>query len=87
VLCSPLHGDFVELHSLSWDQEGVTRAHHAPLETRDVAGSILQKLPTGRSIRSATFSDALYLVCEVLWRHLRRHGQLPDPLSGLAALL
>ena len=80
------HG-FVEILAAAWTPElGVTHvivepfAHASDLESRAA------ELPPALELRAAPIGNAIDLLADVLWRHRRKHGRLPDGLERFADL-
>lgn len=87
VLARPLYAGFVEILAAAWAPEiGVTHvvvepfAHASDLEARAA------ELPPHLELRAAPIARAIDLLADVLWRHRRRHGRLPDGLERFADL-
>lgn len=84
VLVRPLYGAFVELFALEWDESGVIRSSVDPLLEIERLDRRVAELPDPELLEEAPFGRAVERVADVLWRHLRRHGQLPDGVEPFA---
>lgn len=87
VLVRPLYGAFVELFALSWDASGIRSAIVEPLLEMDRVEEHLTGLPEARDLQETHFARAVQRVTDVLWAHVRRHGQLPGGVEPFAELL
>jgi hypothetical protein len=87
LLVRPLHGTFVEVLGLAWEEEkGVTHAIFDPLVDDSVAGDRVAQLPDGLNFEQTPTSHAVDMLAVVLWGHRRKVGSLPPGVERFADL-
>jgi hypothetical protein len=85
VLIRPLHGAFVEVLALAWnDHAGITHAAFDPLAHHEQATRHSTGLPTDLRFEEMPVTFAIDTVTAVLWNHRRLHGALPDCVKPFA---
>jgi hypothetical protein len=87
ALVRPLYGRFVELLHVAWNADGIAHATTDPLVGGDEVERRLAALPESDALEPAAFDRTVDRLAVVLWRHRRRHGDLPPALHRLADCL
>jgi hypothetical protein len=97
VLARPLHGHFVELLGLRWEQgRGIVKSIFEPLAHGDELADKAHALEddrdprpekrAGARLEAMPLSFVVDVVTPVLWHHRRLHGSLPDVVARFADL-
>ncbi|HEX7476467.1 MAG TPA: hypothetical protein VF331_01545 [Polyangiales bacterium] len=87
VVVRPLHGAFVEVLTLAWDDKsGITQASFEPLVHHDKAASPNAGVAPQLRFEEMPVSYAIDAVTSVLWNHRRLHAQLPECVKHFADL-
>lgn len=85
VLIRPLHGAFVEVLALAWnDRVGITHASFDPLAHHEHAAKHSGGLPSVLRFEEMPVPFAIDTVTSVLWNHRRLHGALPECVKPFA---
>lgn len=85
VLVRPLHGAFVEVLALAWNQAaGITHTAFEPMAHHERARVAEQALPSQLRFEEMPVAFAIDAVTTVLWNHRRLHGSLPQCVEHFA---
>ena len=85
VLVRPLHGAFVEVLALAWDDSvGITHSTFDSLAHHEAAREAEKTLPAQLRFEEMPVAFAIDTVTTVLWNHRRLHGQLPECVEHFA---
>jgi hypothetical protein len=85
LLVRPLHGAFVEVLALGWNQAaGITHSAFDPMTHHEDARAGERSLPTHLRFEEMPVAFAIDTVTSVLWNHKRLHGVLPESLEHFA---
>lgn len=85
VLVRPLHGAFVEVLALGWNQSaGITHSLFEPMAHHEKARAVEQELPSTLRFEEMPVAFAIDAVTSVLWNHRRLHGSLPQCVEHFA---
>jgi hypothetical protein len=88
VIVRPLHGAFVEVLALAWNQQsGITHAHFEPLAHHEDSPAQIAELPVHLRFEEIPVGFAVDAVTSVLWGHRQRTGELPPCAQRFADLL
>jgi len=85
VLVRPLHGAFVEVLALAWNQSaGITHSAFEPMAHHEKSRASEQALPPQLRFEEMPVAFAIDAVTSVLWNHRRLHGSLPTCVEHFA---
>jgi hypothetical protein len=85
LLVRPLHGAFVEVLSLAWnDATGITHSGFDPLTNHEKARESEHGLPNQLRFEEMPVAFAIDMVTTVLWNHRRLHGEIPQCVEHFA---
>jgi hypothetical protein len=86
VLARPLHGAFVEVLGLAWDEaRGVTSSVFEPLAHHQRAHE-LAGMPDGLAFEEMPVQFAIDIMTAALWHHRQVQGALPEGVEHFADL-
>ncbi len=87
LLVRPLHGAFVEVLALCWQEKlGVTQARFEPLVRHDQATGPANAVAPHLRFEEMPVAYAIDAVTSVLWNHRRLHAALPSCVEHFADL-
>jgi hypothetical protein len=85
LLVRPLHGAFVEVLGLAWnDAMGVTHSAFDPMTRSENARESERALPGQLHFEEMPVTFAIDTVTSALWNHRRLHGHLPECVEHFA---
>jgi hypothetical protein len=85
LLIRPLHGTFVEVLALAWNDEvGITHSAFDPMVHHEMARASERALPGQLRFEEMPVAFAIDIVTSVLWNHRRLHGALPECVEHFA---
>ncbi|MEY4578397.1 MAG: hypothetical protein RL701_3100 [Pseudomonadota bacterium] len=85
MLIRPLHGAFVEVLALAWNEEaGITHNSFEPMAHHATAKASARALPSALRFEEMPVAFAIDIVTYVLWNHRRLHHALPECVEHFA---
>jgi hypothetical protein len=88
ILVRPLHGAFVEVLGIAWDEVGgLSHTIFEPLAHHERAREHASALPTHLRFEEMPVQFAIDIMTAALWNHRRVRGELPDAVEHFADLL
>jgi hypothetical protein len=85
LLVRPLHGAFVEVLALAWnDAAGITHTAFEPMAHHEAMRGPERALPGQLRFEEMPVAFAIDMVTTVLWNHRRHHGTLPECVEHFA---